>query len=54
MSPDEKDQEAGPASKNMCGLPTPFYLEKKMGESMGRSEILQRQVQNEPSPKYNQ
>jgi len=31
--------------QNLPGLRPPFYLAKEMGESLGRGEVLQRQVQ---------
>lgn len=38
-------EEIQPAGKNLPGLSTPVYLAKKVGEGLGRCEILQRCVQ---------
>jgi hypothetical protein len=38
-------QKTVSAHQNLPGLRPPFCLAKKMGESLGRGEVLQRQVQ---------
>ncbi len=40
----ETQKKIGFATKNLCRLPTPFYLAKKVGEMLGRSAVLQRQM----------
>lgn len=38
-------QKSQPPRKNMQGLSTAFFLAKKVGEKLGRSDVLQRQMQ---------
>jgi hypothetical protein len=39
------DKKGKPSDENMSGMWSPFHLAKKMGEGLGRSEILQQKVQ---------
>jgi hypothetical protein len=43
---DEKHQKRTSAPKNMPHLPTPIFVAQKMGKSVGRCKILQRQMPN--------
>jgi hypothetical protein len=35
------DKKGKPSDENMSGMWSPFHLAKKMGEGLGRCEILQ-------------